>query len=228
MSLTLERGDIAIHGGGGQAARGHSRCGEESVRFLRPVQDGVPVAYASASGGLRVKERLVKLLMDRLLGCASGEKRHGPATEAVLERNAWGRPLLWLGETPGPVVSFSHCEGRTWAALAWARGVGIDAATPGEFAGSYPLSRAFREQELSAVAAFGRGPADAAALLWSIKEASVKALGCGFHLLDPLEVEIGQPVLGHEALLCRVNAGASFYACSLRKGNAWLTIAILA
>ena len=28
----------------------------------------------------------------------------------------------------------------------------------------------------------------AAALLWSIKEAAVKALGCGFHLVDPRQI----------------------------------------
>ena len=228
MSLTRERGHIAIHGGGGQAARGQARSGEDPAGFSWPAEDGVPVAYASASGGLRVKERLVKLLMDRLLGCASGEREHGPATEAVLERNAWGRPLLWLGETPGPVVSFSHCEGRTWAALAWARGVGIDAATPGEFAGSYPLRRAFRPRELSAVAGFCDSTASAAALLWSIKEASVKALGCGFHLVDPLEVEVGEPTWNHELLRFSVNANAALHAGSLCEGNAWLTIALLA
>ena len=32
--------------------------------------------------------------------------------------------------------------------------------------------------------------AKASALLWSVKEAVVKALGCAFHLVDPLQITV--------------------------------------
>jgi phosphopantetheinyl transferase len=103
-----------------------------------------------------------------------------------------GKPELFVGGERGPSVSFSHAIGSTWAALCRSgASVGIDATDPDEFVGSYPFHRAFHadELELAAVAAAGNR-LEAAALLWSAKEAVVKALGCGFHLIGPLDVRI--------------------------------------
>ena len=56
------------------------------------------------------------------------------------------------------------------------------------------MARAFRPAELDwARPLSGGDTAGAAALLWALKEAAVKALGVGFHLLDPLAVEAVKP-----------------------------------
>jgi phosphopantetheinyl transferase (holo-ACP synthase) len=77
-----------------------------------------------------------------------------------------------------------------WAAAAGGTSaVGIDAAEPGEFPGSYPFSRAFVYGEVEVASDSLRIDfSQAAALIWSVKEASVKALGCGFHFFGPAEV----------------------------------------
>ena len=99
-----------------------------------------------------------------------------------------------LGGRPGPSISFSQAAGRLWAALTCTGQVGVDAALPSEFEESYPWARAFRPAELAwARPLAGGDTAGAAALLWALKEAAVKALGVGFHLLDPLAVEAVSP-----------------------------------
>lgn len=103
-----------------------------------------------------------------------------------------GKPQLWLGNVRGPAVSFSEGGGRIWAALCGdGSDIGIDVAAFDEFQGNYPLHRVFHNQELHhAVQLTGGDAAKAAAMLWSIKEAVVKALGCGFHLVAPQQVHV--------------------------------------
>jgi phosphopantetheinyl transferase len=101
-----------------------------------------------------------------------------------------GRPQLLLGETAGPAISFSEAQGKIWAALCNdTSDIGIDAAGTDEFPQDYPFGRVFHEQELQdALQLTGGDLKKASALLWSVKEASVKALGCAFHLADPLQI----------------------------------------
>jgi hypothetical protein len=110
----------------------------------------------------------------------------------TLERDPLGKPQICLGATPGPAISFSWSAGRLWAALGRPEcGLGVDAAAPREFAGSYPHQRVFRESEWqTAVTLTAGNREEAAALLWSVKEAVVKAWGCGFHFLSPRQVEV--------------------------------------
>jgi phosphopantetheinyl transferase len=82
--------------------------------------------------------------------------------------------------------------------------VGLDVTVPDEFREGYPYERAFGIRELEkAQRRISGGAACAAALIWAGKEAAVKALGCGFHLVDPRSVEITHisPMVGGRALL---------------------------
>jgi phosphopantetheinyl transferase len=109
-----------------------------------------------------------------------------------LVRGLLGRPQLLLGEYPGPAVSFSESGGKVWAALCGdGADIGIDVAGTDEFQGEYPLHRVFLPAELDHASKLAGGDlAAAAALLWSIKEAAVKALGCAFHLLEPRQITV--------------------------------------
>jgi len=83
----------------------------------------------------------------------------------------------------------------------------------------------------------------ASALLWSVKEAVVKALGCAFHLVDPWQINVcpsaGRatggdgghtfPVgLSGKALeRFPIAAGRSLWVVSLPQKKMWLSIALL-
>jgi len=103
-----------------------------------------------------------------------------------------GRPHLLSGEYRMPAISFSEGGGKVWAALCGDESdIGIDVTAAEEFQGDYPLHRVFHDQELQhAMRLTGGDVEEASALLWSIKEAVVKALGCGFHLVAPRQVHV--------------------------------------
>src|SRR4030043_861561 len=113
-------------------------------------------------------------------------------------RGLLGRPHLLLGEYRGPAISFSEGGGKVWAALCGDESdIGIDVAGTDEFQREYPFHRVFHPQELQHALRLAGGDLEkASALLWSIKEAVVKALGCAFHLVDPGQITIYPSVGG--------------------------------
>lgn len=104
----------------------------------------------------------------------------------------WGKPHLFLDGEPGPGVSFSWSAGAWWAALGTINSlIGLDAASPQEFTKTYPVNKVFRSAEWQAATSLTGGDREeAAALLWSAKEAVVKAWGCGYHCFGPRQVRI--------------------------------------
>ncbi len=197
-----------------------------------------PAAFpSSAPGGegrLRwqaAKESLARFLAKHLL------ERQLP--DLTLGRDSLGRPRIWLGAAPGPALSFSWSAGRLWGAVSSSESaLGLDAAAPGEFAGSYPHQRVFMEAEWQAAVTLTAGnPEEAAALLWSVKEAVVKARGCGFHFLSPRQVEVQFAGPGEHGYLWRGYLGnpaphgtlpGSREACpavSVRLNEVWLSAA---
>lgn len=185
-----------------------------------------PVIYGSDLAGPGAKERLVR----RLLACLPGQKTGGAGQSAPgtvsLELTALGQPRLILGGQPGPAVSFSQAAGRIYAALTPAGQVGVDAAMPAEFEAGYPMARVFRPAEFDwARPLNGGATAGAAALLWALKEAAVKALGVGFHFLDPLAVEAFSPRPWQGGWRVLVQAGRILSAWARPEAGGWLAIA---
>ena len=146
-----------------------------------------------------------------------------------------------LGEYRGPAISFSEGGGSVWAAICGDESdIGIDVAETDEFQGDYPLQRVFNAQELQHVLRLGGGDVEkASALLWSIKEAVVKALGCGFHLVEPRDIcvqsyveEDGEYIfavcLSRKALeRLPIGAGRSIWVRSFPRAKMWLSVAFL-
>jgi hypothetical protein len=181
-----------------------------------------PVIYASDIAGAGVQERLVR----RLLASLPGQKPGGASEPVILKKTLLGQPRLTLRGQPGPAVSFSQAAGRLWAALTRTGQVGVDAALPSEFEAGYPLARVFRSAELDwARPLSGDDTACGAALLWALKEAAVKALGVGFHLLDPLAVEVFNPCPWQGGIRVSVQAGRILPAWARPQGGGWLAIA---
>ncbi|OGV79550.1 MAG: hypothetical protein A3K19_02660 [Lentisphaerae bacterium RIFOXYB12_FULL_65_16] len=156
-------------------------------------------------------------------------------------RDPLGKPHLLLGGHRGPAISFSEGGGAVWAALCWDESdIGLDVAETSEFHGDYPIRRVFNAQELQHVVRLTGGDLEkASALLWSIKEAIVKALGCGFHLVEPRDIDVRPSVKGDgeytfpvclsRKALERLPMGAdrSMWVRALPQVKMWLSIAFL-
>jgi phosphopantetheinyl transferase (holo-ACP synthase) len=151
-----------------------------------------------------------------------------------------GRPYLLLGEYRGPAISFSEGGGKVWAALCGDMSeIGIDVAGQDEFQREYPVHRVFHPEELHhAVKLIGGDLEKASALLWSIKEAVVKALGCAFHLVDPRQISVYPSVSGDgyispvglsgkAQMRFPLAARGSLWVRSLPQREMWLSIALL-
>jgi phosphopantetheinyl transferase len=169
-----------------------------TVHTMYPAGQKEPIFYASmARDSEACRERLVATLWEAFSAQENPGSQPSPGAPLPLQAVAGplGRPQLLVGGIPGPGVSFSEGGGKVWAALCEARSeVGIDVAGAGEFTGDYPVHRVFLPEELQhALKLTGGDPAAACALLWSVKEAFVKALGCAFHHLEPRQVRVYPP-----------------------------------
>jgi hypothetical protein len=171
---------------------------------MNPVHGRGPVFYASLQretrpgpNGEEDRHRLVSTLWDHLVAMGSPlwkqcQSSNRAAFPIKVVRGQLGRPHLLLGESRGPAISFSEGGGKVWAALSGDESdIGIDVAGTHEFQGDYPIHRVFHPEELHhALRLAGGDLEEASALLWSIKEAVVKALGCAFHLVDPRQITV--------------------------------------
>ncbi len=227
---------------------------EFTVHPVSFVHGRGPVFYASLPCGpcaaKPLKHRLVSTLWDHLAAvgsplrkCRHSSKR--PAFPIQVAYSPLGRPHLLLGEYLGPAISFSEGGGKVWTALCGDDSdIGIDVAGTDEFQSEYPFHRVFHPQELQhALRLAGGDLGKASALLWSIKEACVKALGCAFHLVDPRQITVypsAKGAVGREGgysfpvglsdkALVRfpIGAGRALWVRSFPRAKMWLSIALL-
>jgi len=222
-------------------------CEGVTVHQMDAVHRRGPVFYASlARDNENCKHLLISTLWDHLIAVESPLRHHsqsssGAAFPIRVVRGLLGRPQLLLGECRGPAISFSEGGGKVWAALAGDESaIGIDVAGSDEFLGDYPFHRVFHPQELEhAVRLTGGNQAEAAALLWSVKEAVVKALGCAFHLVEPRHITIypaagegdgysfSVGLTGKAQERFPLAERRSLWVHSLPQGTMWLSIALL-
>jgi len=183
----------------------------------------LPVWLAATPRRAGAKESLLAALWRRLAlqeGLPAGRC-------PTLHQDHLGRPYL-LTAPASAAISFSHCQGHTWAALARSRRLGLDVASPLEFRPPYPYGRAFRAAELQLLReAMEDSLPVLAALLWALKEASVKVLVCGFHLFDPLTVVVGRPRRLHQGWLFQVRAVQPVPVYARPQGDGWMALACL-
>ncbi|MEK6196472.1 MAG: 4'-phosphopantetheinyl transferase superfamily protein, partial [Deltaproteobacteria bacterium] len=170
------------------STRIRDQIGPATIRTLAAGVLGESVVFASTPSGPGAKQNLVSTLV-QAMEIVDPYGRIPPGSPPLsLYKTPLGQPCLLLEDRPGPSLSFSHGEGQTWAAICNTGSVGIDVAYPQEFAGAYPFARAFRPEEVDIVKMLGHNDISrGAALLWSAKEAAVKASGTGFNHFDPLD-----------------------------------------
>ena len=230
---------------------------EVIVQAARLVPCGGAVFYASArenaasfpgcaTSRTETRRRLVTILWEHLRATESPLWGHPHLSNRAalpirIVHDMLGRPHLLLGEHPGPAISFSTAGEDVWAALCGDESdIGIDVAGSAEFQEGYPVHRVFHAPELqTALELAGRDSAKAAALLWSIKEAVAKALGCAFHLVDPRDIHVDPPLVedGGPAFSVRLSGKAllrfpmadrrPIMVRSLPQAGTWLSIAAL-
>jgi hypothetical protein len=198
----------------------------KNVNLLPCPGPGIPVVYSYMNDQNGTKDLLLGRLMSALNPIDHLSTSNTDSPSYTLQNDILGKPLLYFGEIKGPSVSFSHIPGMTWAAMSRVKRLGIDTALPGEFNGHYPFHRVFSKNELGhALKLCGGVLADASALLWSAKEAAVKAMGCGFHLFGPLEIRAGELLPATDGFLGNMDAGIKVPFRAVRKGPVWISIA---
>ena len=233
-------------------------CRGLTVRAVSFARGRGPVFYASmpcatetlkgcGTNGAEDKHRLVSSLWDHLVVamdsslCRGRRSSNRAAFPIQMIRDLFGRPHLLLGEYRGPAISFSHGGGKAWAALCGDESdIGIDVAGTDEFQREYPFHRVYHPQELQhALRLTGEDLEKASALLWSIKEAVVKALGCAFHLVDPRQITVYPSIGGDDEYTFPVSllgkalarfpiaAGRSLWVRSFFQRKLWLSIALM-
>jgi phosphopantetheinyl transferase len=199
---------------------------QQEIFLIPRLGKASPVVYGAVGAGEGARGFLAGRLLTALAERApewAGALAWGAL---ALDTGPLGQPLLQLGGRPGPSLSFSEAGGLIWAAMAGEGRVGVDAAGEADFEPPYPLSRAFGNKEWDWASRYCQGRiASAAALLWAAKEAAVKALGVGFHTLDPLDLEVAQlsPVGEGLSLVVQVQGTVSAWARPLADG--WLALA---
>jgi phosphopantetheinyl transferase len=219
---------------------------EGFVQTMRLVPCGGVVFYASVPGNsatstgsvtrrTETRRRLVTILWEHL------HFSNRVALPIRLVHDPLGRPHLLVGEHRGPAISFSTAGEEVWAALCGDESdIGIDVAGSAEFQEGYPVHRVFHVQELhQALELAGGDLARAAALLWSVKEAVAKALGCAFHLVSPRDIHVypSEVEEGGPAFSVRLSGKAlegfpmaerrPITVRSLPRAGTWLSIAVL-
>jgi len=231
-------------------------CQALTVHTMSPVHGRGPVFYASmpcanetrkgcGTNAAGERQRLVSALWDHLVAMEGHLwKRFRFSDRAAFPiqvvRGLLGRPHLLLGEYRGPAISFSRGGGKVWAALSGDESdIGVDVAGADEFHREYPFHRVFHPHELQHALRLAGGDLEkASALLWSVKEAVVKSLGCAFHLVDPRHITVYpsaggggryafQVCLSGKALVRFPGAaGGSLWVHSVPQGKMWLSIAL--
>ncbi len=235
-------------------------CQEITVQAVSFLERRGPVFYASLpvapatlrgcrTNGAGHQHRLVSSLWDHLEARMTQESPLGQGGQAAnraaapiqVVHDPLGRPHLRLGKNRGPAISLSEGGGKIWAALCGDESeIGIDVAATDEFQGEFPVHRVFHGPELhQALRVAGGDLARASALLWSVKEAVAKALGCAFHLVSPRQIHVYPAVSrdggytfpvglsGKARLRFPLNPGRSIWVRSLPRGTVWLSIALL-
>ena len=198
-----------------------------TVHTVADLAPGSMVVFASTPVMQGAKIRLANLLLGAVARMDPGLRMLHTENDIYLHSTTLGQPLLLLGSKPGPSLSFSRDNDRIWAAMSSKGYIGIDVAGFKEFYGEYPLTRAFLPEELKHAENYC--PKDiprAAALLWSLKEAAVKAIGTGFNRFDPLAVRVGKFQEKKQGLICEVTVDRPVVAWSRIEDKGWLSIAI--
>ncbi|MDD2904409.1 MAG: 4'-phosphopantetheinyl transferase superfamily protein [Syntrophales bacterium] len=178
----------------GSAAGNPSHPGISQAVLYSPLRE--PAFLASLPGPMSKPQSSapgfssLQMKQDFLAALLQEHSLPARTQDLALVHSRWGKPHLLIDGAPGPPVSFSWSAGAWWAAVGTASSwIGLDAASPQEFTGAFPVHKVFSPEEWQAATSLTAGNREeAAALLWAVKEAVVKARGCGYHFFGPRQI----------------------------------------
>lgn len=144
---------------------------------------------------LEVEHNLVRKLLEesKLRRQSLDGYAYSLESDLKITKDGLGKPLLLVDGDAGPSISFASTHDFIWAALCRQdRSCGVDCASAKEFDHGYPFQKIFCATEITILRDVTgiRSTENLAAIIWSLKESAVKALGCGFHLVNPLELSV--------------------------------------
>jgi phosphopantetheinyl transferase len=192
------------------------------VIHAETTQKPCTVYYGSArlcGDRQKVKNELVWDLLRR-----GGFKLSAVTNMMWFHNDNYGCPQLFQQSV---ALSFSSFKQEIWAAVAQTEALGIDVESPENFHAPYPYGRAFQAGEFQLVSHFCVNREDAAALLWSCKEAAMKKRGTGFHFTDPRDVRICSCMpTGHWMYAVVVKTPEKVTVAVKREHQLWLALAV--
>jgi phosphopantetheinyl transferase len=194
------------------------------ILHIESRKESGSVYYASA--GLSGDRNVIKnaLLVD-LLRCGGFKVPSADRSVQLIRNDRYGCPQL--NSQQSIAISFSSIGQEVWAAVTQADALGIDVETPQNFRAPYPYDRVFQADEFQQVSSFCTNKEDAAALLWSCKEAAMKNRGTGFHFMDPRDVRICSCVQkGYCTYAVIVTTPEKVPVVVMREHHLWLALAV--
>lgn len=182
-----------------------------------------PVLYDQVPDEDGAKKELYNALYHALMRYDSSWEE----TTWQLDQDALGQPRLRSSNLDGPSISYSHGAGRLYGAMTGMGHVGCDYSAKSDFKLNYPVGQAFLPEEWGRALDTHEEPESAAALLWSVKEAVVKALGTGFHYYDPLEFEVELLDAHANGYYNIVRAQKTYVVWSTAMEEGWFSLAVV-
>lgn len=148
-------------------------------------------------------------------------------SDLLIGHDKYGCPHLQGEYSPPVSLSFSYNGQEIWGAVTKRFSLGIDVETPRSFLAPYPYARAFAADDFRHATGICTRQEDAAALLWSCKEAAMKSRGTGFHCIDPRDVRI-LSCLPEGHCMCRVMVAtpAEVHVVARKVRHLWLALAV--
>jgi phosphopantetheinyl transferase len=184
-----------------------------------------PSTVYYASTGLSGDRNVIKDALVKELLRHGGFKLSVDRNAQLIRNDRYGCPQLDAQQSIA--LSFSSVGQEVWAAVSQADALGIDVEAPENFRAPYPYNRVFRADEFQHVSSFCTNWEDAAALLWSCKEAAMKNRGTGFHFIDPRDVRIRSCVQeGNYTYVVIVATPEKIPVVVRREGHLWLALAV--
>lgn len=195
------------------------------ILSVQSANGPIDIYYASISLSDNRSER--KNLLANWLLKRAGVRVPAECNGQLIKNDGNGCPHLNGGIQHPIALSFSQSGQEIWAAIAQAGALGLDVESPENFRVPYPYGRVFSGAEFQCVAGWCRDREDAAAMLWSCKEAAMKNRGTGFHFTDPRAVRI-QSCMLNEPLIFTVSVATpgKISVTVIRKQHLWLAIAV--
>ena len=185
------------------------------------------VVYGWTEDGRSAADFLATRLVAELGKATAADPDGGSSIPVVIQRGRLNEPLLKVKGRTGPGFSLSRSGGLLYGAVAEKGRIGCDCALAEEFQAPYPFRRIFTEHELTQAGSFCGAVGSGAALLWSLKEAAVKAIGTGFHLIDPLDVRVDSFTPAESGCECRITARQVLRSWSEPVRDGWLSLAVV-